>query len=387
MVDDIQHKLGQYFTTNQILKDKLYEFIKNDPDCILEPSIGQGDLVKHVKSNNQNIKFDMYEIDKSIKLLDGIDKKSINYGDFMLKSMDKKYKTIIGNPPFVRTKTGNLYIDFTSKCFNLLEENGELIFIVPSDFFKLTCASKLLNKMIAEGSFTHVFHPNNENLFDNASIDVIIYRYCKNKNIEKITLYNEKKLFICNSDGLITFNEKDNSEDILVKDLFDVYVGIVSGKEEVYKNKELGNIEVLNNKDKIDKYICIDKFPCENEQINTYLESHKEELLKRRIRKFNDKNWFEWGALRNMNQVKKNVGKECIYMSNLTRKKEISFVDKVRFFGGNLIMLIPKSDINLDDIVKYFNSEDFRCNFIFSGRFKIGHRQISNSYIPKKYIK
>ena len=88
-----------------------------------------------------------------------------------------------------------------------------------------------------------------------------------------------------------------------------------------------------------------------------------------------------------MNQVKKNVGKECIYMSNLTRKKEISFVDKVRFFGGNLIMLIPKSDINLDDIVKYFNSEDFRSNFIFSGRFKIGHRQISNSYIPKKYIK
>ena len=36
-------KLGQYFTTNNILKEKLYEFILNDPLNILEPSIGQGD--------------------------------------------------------------------------------------------------------------------------------------------------------------------------------------------------------------------------------------------------------------------------------------------------------------------------------------------------------
>ena len=45
-----------------------------------------------------------------------------------------------------------------------VDDNGELIFIVPSDFFKLTHASKLISEMVNEGHFTHVDHPNNENL-------------------------------------------------------------------------------------------------------------------------------------------------------------------------------------------------------------------------------
>ena len=52
------------------------------------------------------------------------------------------------------------------------------------------------------------------------------------------------------------------------KDYFDIYVGLVTGKEDVYKNEELGNIEVLNGEDKIDKYIYIENYPCENEEIN-----------------------------------------------------------------------------------------------------------------------
>ena len=93
---------------------------------------------KSIKNKKSEIVFDMYEIDSHIKLLDGIEKGKVIYGDFMQQEITKTYKTIVGNPPFVRTKKGNLYIDFTEKCFNLLEDNGELIFIVPSDFFKLT---------------------------------------------------------------------------------------------------------------------------------------------------------------------------------------------------------------------------------------------------------
>ena len=44
-------------------------------------------------------------------------------------------------------------------------------------------------------------------------------------------------------------------------------------------------------------------------------------------------------------------------------------------------MLIPKKEYNLNNIIEYFNSDLFKNNFIFSGRFKIGHRQISNSFI------
>ena len=400
----LKNKLGQYFTTNNDLKEKLFSFILNKPDIILEPSIGQGDLVVYIndKLDNSNEKhsFDMYEIDKTIKLLKPLDKENVKYGDFMQQDITRKYKTIVGNPPYIRTKRGNLYIDFTEKCYNLLEENGELIFIVPSDFLKLTSAAKLLNNMMMHGTFTHIYHPHNENLFENASIDVIIYRYCKNKSLDKKVIYNDTIQYIQNSDGLITFSDTDitesNEQPIMFKDYFDIYVGIVNGKEEVYKNAELGNVTVLNGENKLEKYIYIEKYPCDDDSINTYLLKHKQELITRQIKKFNENNWFEWGAPRNITTIRENIGKECIYIYNLTRKANVAFIDKVTYFGGGLIMLKPKesnteSNIsltkkNLQNIVQYLNSDKFKSNFKFSGRFKIGHRQLSNSFIPNELL-
>ena len=43
-----ENRLGQYFTTNNVLKEKLYSFILNKPNNILEPSIGQGDLISFI---------------------------------------------------------------------------------------------------------------------------------------------------------------------------------------------------------------------------------------------------------------------------------------------------------------------------------------------------
>lgn len=381
-----KHNLGQYFTTHNELKGKVYEFIQNNPNNILEPSIGQGDLIAYIIDKIPSITFDMYEIDNNIKLLDKIPKGKVIYGDFMKQQVSKTYKTIVGNPPYVRTKKGNLYIDFTEKCYNLLDDNGELIFIVPSDFLKLTSASKLLNTMMTTGTFTHIYHPHNEKMFENASIDVIIFRYCKNSSIEKKVLYNEKELYITNSNGLITFGEEENKNNIMFKDYFDIYVGLVSGKEEVYKNEELGNIEVLNGEDKLEKYIYIEEYPCDNEKINNHLLQYKKELEERGIRKFNENNWYEWGAPRNITTIIANLGKECIYIYNLTRKANVSFIGNVQYFGGGLIMLKPKKECNIKKIVSYINSNTFKDNFMFSGRFKIGHRQICNSYIPSEYL-
>lgn len=381
-----KNNLGQYFTTNIELKKKVFDFILNSPSIILEPSIGQGDLIKYVMEKMKNVKFEMYEIDTTIKLLDKIQKNEVFYGDFMKQIITKKYKTIIGNPPYVRTQKGNLYIDFTEKCYNLLDENGEMVFIVPSDFLKLTSASKLLNLMMSSGTFTHIYHPHNEKMFENASIDIIVFRYCKNNTIEKQVLYNDKLVYITNSNGLITFREEENDNNrITFQDYFDIYVGFVSGKEKVFKNNELGNIKVLNGKDKIDKYIYIENYPCKNERINKHLLQNKKELLERRMRKFNENNWYEWGALRNISTINTNLSKDCIYIYNLTRKEDVSFLGKVNYFGGGLIMLKPKKKCNLEEIVLYINSTKFKNNFMFSGRFKIGHRQICHSYIPKEH--
>ena len=281
-----KHELGQYFTTNQQLQEKVSAFILNEPIEILEPSIGRGDLVSCIQNKLPNVVVNMYEIDKSIVLLENIEREDVIYGDFMKQVIDKRYKSIVGNPPYVKTKQGNLYIDFTEKCYHLLEKNGELIFIVPSDFFKLTSAAKLLNEMMTHGTFTHIYHPHKENLFANASIDVVVYRYCKNKDLDKKTLYNDKLLYITNNDGLITFSDTLCEDQTTFKDYFDVYVGIVSGKEDVYKNNQLGNIEVLNGKNKIEKYVYITEFPSNNQDINHYLLEHKTDLLSRKIKKF-----------------------------------------------------------------------------------------------------
>jgi adenine-specific DNA-methyltransferase len=384
------HRLGQYFTKNDLLKKKLCEMIQNEPELILEPSVGRGDLVVYCKEKKPNVSFDMYEIDPSIDFL--VPKEKIIFGDFLEKKIEKKYMTIIANPPFVRTKNGNLYIDFIEKCFHLLEIHGEMIFIIPSDFFHLTSASKLLIRMTSEGSFTNIFHPNIENLFDDASIDVLIFRYQKTnqQQISKI-IYNDNESLIHHYNGLITFSDYDNSissEHISlinpkrrIKDVFDIFVGLVSGKDEVFKC-DLGNIEVLIDENITKKFIYLDKFPSENEVINTYLLDNKDILLSRKIKKFNDKNWYQWGAPRNIKTMKSFYGEECIYIHNLTRKNKVAFIDKVQYFGGNLLMLKPKQKMTkeeLDQTILFFNGKDFLKNFTYSGRFKIGHKQISDS--------
>lgn len=372
-----KHSKGQYFTTDENLKYIVLDFIKNKPERILEPSIGRGDLVKYIMENC-NVQFDMYEIDDTIKLLDTIEVDKVNYGDFMEADVRRKYDTIVGNPPYIKKSTGNLYIEFIEKCFRLLNVNGELIFIIPSDFFKLTSSSKLLNEMLSVGNFTHIWHPNKENLFEKASIDVLVFRYCLKEEEMKKTLYNDKMKYLINTNGTITFSES-LQEGKLISEYFNVYVGMVTGKESVYKNKELGNISLLNGKDKIDRYILINTFPTDWETLNTYMLEHKDTLMNRKIKKFTEENWWLWGAPRNIKAIQDNWGKECIYISNLTRNKEVAFTEKVQYFGGSLLMLLPKKDIKLKKVCNYLNSEFFKSNYMYSNRFKIGHRQLCNS--------
>jgi len=373
-------RLGQFFTKNVDLQKKIYEFIHNNPETILEPSVGRGDLVKYITKFNSKIKFQCYEIDKALDFIINTD--CIIFENFLKVNIKNNYKTIIGNPPYVRTKKGNLYIDFINKCINILEENGELIFIIPSDFFKLTSAIKTIKKMMDNGTITHIYHPHDENLFENASIDVIIFRYCKNKKLEKKVLYNDELLYIIESGGLLSFSESKNDNKIPINQLFNVYVGMVTGKESVYKNEELGNIKLLNGENKINRYIYLIEFPSRDDKINKYILKNKKLLISRKIKKFNELNWFQWGAPRNIKVMEEKKNKECIYVKNLTREKKIAFKSKVMYFGGSLLMLLPKEeDLCLDNIVKILNKEETKKNYMYANRFKIGHRQLSSLLI------
>ena len=74
----------------------------------------------------------------------------------------------------------------------------------------------------------------------------------------------------------------------------------------------------------------------------------------------------------------------------MTRHKDIAFLGKVQYFGGSLLCLIPKTDDATDaateteliHIVEYLNSPAFQKDYIYAGRFKIGHKQISTAMMP-----
>lgn len=384
-VDDIKHKkdLGQYFTIADDLQKFVFDKVKHKSSRLLEPSFGAGHLLKKFKEYDENYPMICYELDSKVKPVITFNEfQTPIYGDFTQQTITTKFKTIIGNPPYVKQKTGNLYIKFIELCYNLLDDDGELVFIVPSDFIKLTSASSIIDTMTKTGSFTDFLFPHNEKLFENASIDVVVFRYEKGL-MSKTTVVNGKEVFCNVNKGIITFSDSEVYGSP-IDSRFNVYVGLVSGRDEIYR-VPFGNIDILNDKDRVEKYIFTESFPTENAKIDTHLQSHKAELLERKIKKFSENNWFEWGAPRNISSIQKFKGKSCIYIRNMTRNKEVAFIGQVQYFGGSLLCLVPKNNMTeseLQKVIQHINSITFQKDYMYAGRFKIGHKQISTAILP-----
>ncbi len=375
--------LGQFFTVAEELQNFVFNKVQHKGSELLEPSFGAGHLLKKFKESDANYPMTCYEIDGGIKpIIEFNSYQKIIYGDFLKAVVGKKFRTIIGNPPFVACPgTKNLYIQFIELCYQCLEDDGELIFIVPSDFIKLTSAAPIITTMAATGSFTDFLFPHNEKLFDGASIDVVAFRYQKGLLESAATVNGCRQAYTVN-DGIITFRAQEGLKGNALKELFSVFVGLVSGRDEIYKNADIGNVDILMDKDKMEKFIFVESWPPASQAIQQHLEAHKEELMGRRIRKFTEDNWYQWGAPRNIGAMRRLMGQPCIYVRTLTRQKEVAFVGTVQFFGGGLLCLVPSGVVDLGKIVSYLNSLDFKKDYLYAGRFKIGHKQISNVILP-----
>ncbi len=383
----LKNKHAQYFTTHEVLQQTVFDFVRNRGETLLEPSFGAGHLLCKFLELDPQYPMQLFEIDESIPPIIRIspEHQQITYCDFMdVDTIVPCIRTIVANPPYMKLKgSRNLYIDFVEKCFHLLDPNsGEMVFIIPSEFFKQTRAAGLITNMWESGAFTDFLFPNDETLFDNASVDVVVFRYVKGVNQPDLVSVNGEHKRVSFSNGVITLNNDDDDDNVLGKaigETCDVFVGIVSGRDEVYRSELHGNVEVLTDKDTIHKFVLIDKFPSGIRERDEYLESHKSELMDRRIRKFSEKNWFEWGALRNIDKMRNMCGRECVYVRTVTRKDVVAFRGRVQYFGGSLICIVPKEETEIDAIVKTLNSTEYRKNYTYSGRFKIGQKQVSIS--------
>lgn len=171
-LNEKQKNLKQYFTPNYLVdylcEDFYFLYEKDDGISVLEPSCGDGAFVTKIL-NHKNIKeLTCFELDKSLVDLilsrfnigsdyefeekDGFEIYSFTYNTINSKIIDvkvyigdflkydfyskKKFDIIIGNPPYGKKDGKGITLDeaFVKKSYNLLAEDGKIIFILETKF-------------------------------------------------------------------------------------------------------------------------------------------------------------------------------------------------------------------------------------------------------------
>ena len=99
-------------------------------DKILEPSAGNGNICRVVKSYYPNKNITALEIrEEELENLTQCSDEVI-IGDYLQMDIQNKYDIIIGNPPYSKA------IEFVKKSLELLEENGILILLLRTAFLE-----------------------------------------------------------------------------------------------------------------------------------------------------------------------------------------------------------------------------------------------------------
>lgn len=388
---DIKKQRGQFFTTNQKVLDTLISLIKNDGD-VFEPSAGSGHIISAVENKFKN-KIYSCELDSS-KIQDKVcvnEITNINFFDYIKNG--KKYSTTIGNPPFVKLKNveeetinllpekirgnGNLYYYFIKYSLEVLDDNGELIFIVPKEWLYNTSSQFLRDYLKNIGNFTHFIDCGETKLFDDADVPALcIFRFQKNytgttKYYNSLESY-EKETYITKQSNFgktISFTN-GNIGIKKISDYFDVRVGLVTGLESVFKVQENNNFEdecliqmMTTNKTLVD-YLYLDNFNSIDDIppiTREFIMSKKDELLKRKIKKFTKNNWWKYGAIRNLKFMESN--RPRIYGLMKTRDNNPFWLGQPRtYFSGGVFSLFLKKNVDIDliDVVHYLNSDEFK---------------------------
>lgn len=365
-----EHILGQYFTPIKIVSRMLA--LRRNFGTILEPSVGKGAFLRSLESSAVAIEFDRSLSDDS----------RIIFADYFDFPIQHKFDTIIGNPPYVRfqdihpdTKEklprdlfdcrSNLYLFFIAKSIQHLNSRGELIFITPRDFLKATSAKKLNEVLFSEGSMTHYYELGDSPIFKDATPNCAIWRWEKNNFERRMETGGE---FQC-LNGQIHFGSSAGST---LSDFFDVKVGAVSGADDIFTNKKRGCTDLVCSttvRDGKVRRMIYNRY-------DSALQPHKHRLIDRKIRKFDDSNWWQWGR------------KYCsrkgvrIYVNSKTRNKKPFYVSEVEAYDGSVLALFPKHDVDPDEAVQTLNRVDWdRLGFVCDGRLLFSQRSLANAPI------
>ena len=118
-----------YATPLNTVQNLLNNIVINEMN-ILEPSAGEGNIIRVLRENGYNGNITAMEL--RYKENQELTKyaNSVIIGDFLSLKTNEKYDLIIGNPPFSKA------LEFVEKCFDLINDNGRIILLLRTAFLE-----------------------------------------------------------------------------------------------------------------------------------------------------------------------------------------------------------------------------------------------------------
>jgi len=370
--------LGQVFTPDSVVETML-GLMKNRGRT-LEPSCGDGAFSLRLRNCVA------LELDKKVAPKNP----DTRVMDFFAYPASETFDSIIGNPPYVRFQDilpetrarldmtlfdsrSNLFLFFIEKCVRHLAPGGELIFIVPRDFIKLTAARHLNAWLFEQGTITDFIETGDSNIFGAFVPNCAIFRFEKGLFDRRMRSPADHRF--TESHGQLLFLRNDYT--VPLAELFDVRVGAVSGADDIFTHPR-GNMEFVCSKTVDDGKTRRMYFDVKN----AHLESHKARLLARRVAHFDESNWWQWGRLHQRRPGPR------IYVNGKTRRAAPFFTHPCENYDGAILALFPKHpDLDVDRAIALLNTAvDWQeLGFVCDGRFLFTQRSLQTCLLPEAF--
>jgi len=122
----------QFFATPEGLADKLVDYANlKHHDVILEPSAGQGAIIKAINKATSAVPYcyELMDVNRIILVKSGLDFTLLG-DDFLAHNKKESFTKIIANPPF----TNNQDIDHLMKMYDCLMPSGRLVCITSNSW-------------------------------------------------------------------------------------------------------------------------------------------------------------------------------------------------------------------------------------------------------------
>ena len=111
------------------------------------------------------------------------------------------------------------------------------------------------------------------------------------------------------------------------------------------------------------------------------LKRHKKALLARRIRRFDEQSWWQWGRLHPISE------RPRIYVNCKTRSPQPFFLHPCNNFDGAVLALFPHDPAaDLEKLCAMLNLVDWaELGFVCDGRYLFAQRSLQQALLPETF--